>query len=346
MDLIKRWAGLLAVAAGCTVSASAAPLLSETFNDIATLPANGWVLVNDSAPPGGTSWFQGQPAVFAAPAGPADSYIAANLNNAAFGGAVSNWLLTPELALFNGESLNFALRLLGEGFRDTVEVYLSTGGASTSLGGFNLLTSYTSTVDTGWVGHGVAVGGLTAPASGRFAFRYVVDDTSINGDYIGIDSVSVTPTAVPAPGTIVLIALGLCALAGVSRARRQVSWLALCGLALAATAVRAAPDNGVMTFPHVNVVAQQAAPQQAAGQDAGGLKAYKDPVTGKLGKPSPEQAAALDAAIRASRSGPKSRAARPKMIHPPQGGVGMVLDDSHTQYSEAHKEPAAKGEQK
>lgn len=346
MNLLKRWAGLLAVAAGCTVSASAAPLLSESFNDITTLPANGWVFVNNSSPPGSTSWFQGEPTIFAAAAGPASSYIAANLNNAAFGGAVSNWLLTPELSLFNGESLNFALRLLGEGFLDTVEVYLSTGGASTSLGGFNLLGTFASAADTGWVDHAITIGGLTAPASGRFAFRYVVDDTSLHGDYIGIDTFSVNAIAIPIPGTLALIALGLCAVAGMSRVRRPAGWLALSGLALAATTAQAAADDGVMTFPHVNVVTQQAAPQQAPAADARALKAYKDPVTGKLGNPGPDQAAELDKAIRASAAAPRARSTRPATIHPAHGGVGVMLDDAHTQYSTVHKNPAAQGEQK
>lgn len=343
MDLIKRWAGLLAVAAGCTVSASAAPLLNEGFNDISTLAANGWVFVNDSSPPGSTAWFQGVPTVFPAAAGPADSYIAANLNNATFGGAISNWLLTPEVALTNGESLNFSLRLLGEGFLDRVEVYLSGNGASTSLGGFNLLTAFDSTTDTSWVDHAVPLGGLAAPGSGRFAFRYVVDDTSLNGDYIGIDNVSVNAVAVPAPGTVALIVLGLCALAGVSRKRKPAGWLVLSSLALAGTTAQALPDDGLMKFPHVNVVTRQAPPQPAAARDAGGLKAYKDPATGKLGNPTPEQSAELDAAIRASASGPRQRAAAPRPIHPPHGGVGMVLDTTHTPYELA---PRAQGEQK
>ena len=346
MDLIKRWAGLLAVAAGFALPAAAAPLLSEGFNDVSTLPANGWVLLNNSSPPGSTGWFQGTPSVFPAAAGPADSYIAANLNNAAFGGTISNWLLTPELALFNGESLSFALRLLGEGFLDTVEVYLSTGGASTSVGGFRLLGAFDSATDTGWVGHSVLVAGLTSPASGRFAFRYVVDDTSVNGNYIGIDSVSVNATAIPEPGSIALIAIGMCALIGSVRVRRPARWLTLSGLALASSAAQAAPDNGVMTFPHVNVVTRQAAPAQAATPDAAGLKAYKDPATGKLGNPTPEQAAQLDAAIRASDGATRQRAARPRMIRPPQGGVGVVLDARHTQYSVARKAPAPQGEQK
>ena len=148
MNLTKHLAGLLAAAASSVVLG--APLLSEGFNDIATLPGDGWVLINDSAPPGSTGWFQGNPAVFPAASGPADSYIAANFNNAAFGGTVSNWLLTPQLDLVNGESLNFSLRLLGEGVRDQVEVYVSDSGASAALGDFSLLSTYSSDVDTGW----------------------------------------------------------------------------------------------------------------------------------------------------------------------------------------------------
>ncbi|GJJ02035.1 hypothetical protein RugamoR64_25730 [Duganella rhizosphaerae] len=354
MDLIKRWAGLFAVAAGFTASTSAAPLLSESFNNIATLPANGWVLVNNSSPPGSTSWFQGQPAIFPAAAGPADSYIAANLNNAAFGGALSNWLLTPELALSNGESLNFALRLLGEGVLDTVEVYLSTAGASanvgaspTSTGDFALLGAFSSAADTGWVGHSLSVGGLTAPASGRFAFRYVVNDTSLNGDFVGIDTVVVnaSPTAIPEPGTIALTLLGFCAMSGVLRLRRPQRWLALSSLSVASlAAAQTPPDNGLMTFPHVTVVAQPVQPQ-AAAQDAG-FKAYKDPVTGQLTSPTPEQAAALDAAIRTGRIAAKSRAAAAKPIYLPRGGVGRVLDEATIQYATTRKESAAQGEQK
>jgi hypothetical protein len=47
-------------------------------------------------------------------------------------------------------------------------------------------------------------------ASGRFAFRYNVPDNITNGDYIGIDSVTVTQDQqVPEPATLGLIAFGL-----------------------------------------------------------------------------------------------------------------------------------------
>ncbi|ELX08458.1 hypothetical protein Jab_2c05070 [Janthinobacterium sp. HH01] len=112
--------------------------------------------------------------------------------------------------------------------------------------------------------------------------------------------------------------------------------------AAAGCAAQATPDDGVMTFPHVSVVRQAAPPPQ---QTASGLKAYKDPVTGRLVEPSPEQAADLDAAIRAAGTG-RLRAASPGIVHPPQGGVGVVLDETHTHYAVARRTPAARGEQK
>ena len=42
----------------------------------------------------------------------------------------------------------------------------------------------------------------------RFAFNYVVTDTSVNGDYIGIDSLIVTDSA-PEPSTLAFVLSGL-----------------------------------------------------------------------------------------------------------------------------------------
>lgn len=318
MNLILRLAGLLAVTASC--SAGAVPLLAEGFEDITTLSAKGWRFDNRSTPPGSTGWFQGNPAFFPAGGGAADSYIAANFNNAAYGGAVDNWLITPELLLINGEVLNFSLRLLGEGALDRVEVYLNSGA------GYVLLAGYESDTDTGWQDRAVLVDGLAAPASGRFALRYVVDDTSLNGNYIGIDSVSVT--AIPEPATIALVCLGALAL---RRPRARRSWLAALGLSSLAVVAQAA-DNGIMQFPHVTVLAQPAAPTPA-GQ--GGLIAYKDPLTGQLTGPDPEQAALLTAAARTSA--PIARQAPPQLVRPKHGGVSLMLDERQARYATARK---------
>lgn len=330
MNLIKRLAGLLAVAVSC--SAVAAPLLSEGFNDVAALPAEGWVFINNSSPPGSTGWFQGHPGFFPAAAGPADSYVAANFNNAAFGGTISNWLLTPELLLVNGESLSFSLRLLGEGLLDRVEVYVSSAGASTNVGAdFALLAAFESRADTGWLDRSLALSGLAAPASGRYAFRYVVDDTSLNGNYVGIDSVSVN--AIPEPGTVALVFLGALALVAPRRLRQSRGlWLLAGGLAAGSAAAQAGPD-GLMRFPHVQVVSQPAAPS-APGQ--GGFMAYKDPVTGQLTGPNPEQAALLTAAARAPA--PLLRQA-PPAPRPAHGGISLMLDDRQARYAVVRKAP-------
>lgn len=322
MDLITRLAGLLAVTASC--SAAGAPLLFEEFDNINALAGNGWLFENRSAPPGVSGWFQGNPVVFPAAAGAANSYVAANFNSAAYGGDIDNWLFTPQLQLVNGESLNFSLRLLGEGALDRVEVYLDAGA------GYALLAGFEADADTGWQERAVLVSGLAAPASGRFGFRYVVDDTSLNGNYIGIDSVSVS--AVPEPATVALICLGAIALRRRKRPPRR--WLGFFGLsALAVSAHAVEPDgNGVMRFPQVSVVAQQAAPSQAA---AGGFMAYKDPLTGQLTRPDPQQAALLTAAARAPA--PLARQTPPQLTRAPHGGVSLMLDERQARYAVARK---------
>ncbi len=332
MKLIHHLAGLLVAAVSC--SAFAMPLLFEGFNDVRTLPISGWVLINNSSPPGSTGWFQGDPTAFPAAAGPAESYIAANFNNAAYGGQVSNWLLTPEVALYNGESLNFSLRLLGDGPLDRVEVYFSDNGASADLSNFSLLTAFGSDTDTGWQQRAALVNGLAAPANGRFAFRYVVDDTSLNGNYIGIDSVSIN--AISEPSTVMLIGLGAVLLG--RRQRWRPRWLVaggMAGAALVTPVLAAAPDqHGVMSFAHVQVVAQ---PTTQPAASATGFMAYKDPVTGQLTNPNPEQAALLTAASRGPA--PLARQAPPQVMRAQHGGVRLKLDERQARYAMARKAP-------
>jgi hypothetical protein len=204
-------AGLLAGPASATV------ILSEGFDNIGTLAGAGWEFRNDSTPGGLTGWFQGNSGVFPAASGAADSYIAANYLNAAPGGQISNWLFAPVLNVGNGATLDFLVRVAGLGFLDTLEVYFSAAGASTAVGDFALLGSYSSSTDNGWEALSFTLSGLAGPTSGRFAFRYFVADTNVDGNYIGIDNVRV----VPEPGTLALLSLGLAGLGFVRR--RQVS---------------------------------------------------------------------------------------------------------------------------
>ena len=230
MRMTNRLACAAALALAIVSPARADILLSEGFGNIGSLAGAGWSMVNNSTPGGSTGWMQGQPGFFPAAAGASDSYIAANFDNASFGGAISNWLITPTMAMGNGTQLDFMLRLLGEGFTDTVQVYLSTNGSSSDVGSttsstgdfLQLLGTYSSVDDTGWVAESLTLSGLAGDFSGRLAFRYVVDDTSAHGDYIGIDSVQVSSAAasatLPEPGSLALAGLA-CACAALVRRR-------------------------------------------------------------------------------------------------------------------------------
>ncbi len=210
-------AGLAVLAAAS--SAQAVTVLSEGFDSVAALPGLGWSQVNNSAAPLGSGWFQGNSGIFPAYAGAADSYAAANfLSTGSAAGAISNWLILPTLTLDSSSVLSFQVRNGGDTLLDRLEVRFSANGGSadvgtttSSVGDFSiLLGTYASDTAGGWVGLSYSMWGLSAPTTGRLAFRYVVDDVSTAGNYLGVDSVLVT--AVPEPATYVLMALGVAGL--------------------------------------------------------------------------------------------------------------------------------------
>ena len=216
-------------------AAQAGVVLTEGFDDITTLAAAGWSFVNNSNPLGTTGFFQGNPGVFGAQSGAADSYIAANFNNADFGGTISNWLISPTMSLFDGETLSFFTRTDLASFADRLEVRLSLNGDSLdvgntadSVGDFTtLLTSINAGLDplgypSDWTMINSTLSGITSSAGvmGRFAFRYTVPDTSVNGNYIGLDTLTLT---VPEPTSIALFGLALTALGLIVRQRNQAN---------------------------------------------------------------------------------------------------------------------------
>jgi len=204
-------------AAPASKSSPAAPAVaitsafSEGFNDITTLAAAGWSQQNLSSPIGTSNWFQGNPAVMTAQAGADNSYIGANFNNVADVGTISNWLLTPEIGLKNGDQIKFWTRkpTVTTDFPDRLEVRLSTAGASTNVGATatsvgdftTVLLSVNPTLTTGvypqvWTQFTVTISGLGAATTGRVGFRYFVTNGGLNGansDFIGIDTFDYAP---------------------------------------------------------------------------------------------------------------------------------------------------------
>jgi hypothetical protein len=220
-------ASLLLLTAAFAVISPAA-VLTENFDDVTTLAGNGWVIANQSVGVGTTDWFQGNSGIFGSQAGAGDSYIAANFNSADFGGHISNWLLSPVLSFNNGDTISFFSRVTDNpaAFPDRLELRFSTNGASTATGDFALLLltinpALTSTGYPGaWSQFSATLSGLGGPTSGRFAFHYDVPDTSLEADYIGIDTLSVTANAsVPEPSTWAMASLGLGALTYFRRRR-------------------------------------------------------------------------------------------------------------------------------
>lgn len=201
--------------AGSSASMAGITLLQEGFDAGSGVPA-GWATGNFSVPVGTTGWFQGNSGIFAADAGAADSYIAANFLNAADGGNVDNWLATPFLAANGYTQIDFAARTAGGLPGDQIEVLVNSIGTS-FLADFVSLGTLSSLASDSWGHYSFAYEG--GAANLRFAFRYLVTDTSANGDYIGIDSISVR--TVPEPGTLALMAAGMLLAPLLMRRRRS-----------------------------------------------------------------------------------------------------------------------------
>jgi hypothetical protein len=198
----------------CAVPALSATIPGGDFSDAGALAGLGWSIVNNSSPAGLTTWFQGNPAIFTAHEGADDDYLAANFLAAEYGGDVSLWLITPVLTFVPGDVLTFYTRDAGNPFGNSMEVRLSTNGSSsdvgsstTSVGDFTTLLGAVNPLraDSGYPASWTALDlPIAAGGHGRVAFRYLVTDTAIHGDYIGLDSVGISTSAVPEPSALLL----------------------------------------------------------------------------------------------------------------------------------------------
>lgn len=198
---------LLSILAGLTITMGSAQtvLLQENFDDITTMTT--WTMLNKSNPVGTTGWFQGNVAVFTSQAGAATSYIGANFNNTSGAGTISNWLVTPQLMLKDGDVIKFWTKNSSPTYPDRLEVRSSIGtsatlpSSATDTGSFtNLLLSVDPNLDgsypTTWTEFTITISGVGGtPVAANVAFRYFVTNGGPSGDnsnYIGIDTFSVT----------------------------------------------------------------------------------------------------------------------------------------------------------
>lgn len=202
-------------------SAQAGPLsITEGFNNIGTLGGSGWLAGYASTPAGTTGWFQGNSGVFEASSGAADSYIAANyLNAGSPAGSVDTWLVTPLVTVLGYTGISFDTRTAGGLPGDNLQVYYNNLG-TTNIADFVLMGTISSaTYPLDWANFDFTYTAGTADV--RFAFRYTVANTDVEGDYIGIDSVNIR--GVPEPEALGMLAAGLLLMPLALRRRRKTA---------------------------------------------------------------------------------------------------------------------------
>lgn len=225
-------------------------VLQENFTSPFNVSTAGWSQTNLSSSTGSVPlWGQGASGVFSSYNGGPNDYFRCNFASAVGSSTISNWLITPTLTLVDGAVFQFATRVRGGGASatspDRLQIRMSTSGTSTNIpSGAASVAPFTSlmldinplyslsnaaAVSNGsvngypavWTVYTVQVTGVPVPTTGRFAFRYFVENggpTGVNADYIGIDAVQYSmPPCLPtvqsyttcAGVTTTLTALGL-----------------------------------------------------------------------------------------------------------------------------------------
>ena len=240
---MRRGINFVAGAALAVVFATptSAQVLQEDFANVAGLKKAGWVFQNNSAPAPTTNgnWAQGDGSVFYDRTGVDNSYVSASFTSVGDpGGTISNWLLTPTIPLANGDTVQFYTRTVDAlAFPDRLETRLSLSGSSANVGATagsvgdftDLLLTINPNLQTGtanyptdWTLVDITLSGLPAGgATGRVGFRYFVTDAGTfgtNGNYIGLDSLTVT--AAPEPGAAWVMGAG-CWVLGAGLRRRK-----------------------------------------------------------------------------------------------------------------------------
>lgn len=229
------------VAVSCTKDKMAQPStdfsFSESFDTVSVAVAKGWVIANNSKPIGTIPWTQGFFYVSmyhgftpGKTGGPYNYPSAGGFggNNPSFSGAdfimttaecgsgrayCSNWLISPEVTIKNGDQVSFYTRTYQNPATgaDRLEVRINEADASanvgkdsTSVGGFtnlildinpNYLLDGDDSFPGEWTQYTATVTGMPVPKKSRIAFRYHVENSGPLGDNgvgVGIDQFEFT----------------------------------------------------------------------------------------------------------------------------------------------------------
>lgn len=147
-------------------------------------------------------------------AGGTNSFAIVNFNSTTGANTISNWLISPDITVQNGDIVSFYTRKGTDGttdYPDRLELRMSTAattilptGGAAGLGSFTVLgVSVNPTLVAGfvypkvWTQYTYTVSGLAGPTAVKFAFRYFVTNggpAGDNSDIIGIDTFSVDRT--------------------------------------------------------------------------------------------------------------------------------------------------------
>lgn len=174
---------------------------TEEFQEVNKLETTGWAIKSNS--PASSVWLQaatgkggGTFPAYSFTVSP-DEYIIAY---ASLGYEVSSWLITPVLAIENGDKISFYTRTdTGNVYQDRLQVRMSTstsadvGDNPVSVGGFTtVLLDINSTQAAGgypidWTKFEYTFQGISGKVNRRIGFRYFVPSTASSNGFIAID---------------------------------------------------------------------------------------------------------------------------------------------------------------
>jgi len=221
----------------------------EDFGNVGVITDNSnsqmWSWINKSQNAGAAlnnpstgGWWQGAPGLtFNAQSGAADSYARADYSSASnFGDVFSNWFITPTFSFTSGDTFSFYTRTISNSaYPDRLQIRVSTNGTSNDVGAdWTTVGDFTSLIGEinpneqagaypeTWTQFTYTVG---SNFTGRIGFRYYVADTTVGGNYIGLDTFSTTANLynpVPEPSTYALMLTGMAVLGIRSRMKNRL----------------------------------------------------------------------------------------------------------------------------